>query len=424
MPFVLTIAQGLLRGQSFQFDAPEVTIGRGAENSVVLNEAGVSRLHARIRRQGGQWVLLDNGSANGTELNGVAIQRASPLRGGDKIGVGTTLFEFALQGDPGETRVVAPAAPEVRDQRTRLSKVPAARPKSIAPRARASQALWSRLPMPGRVALVAASALVFAGLVRMAVQKRQTARGPECPETVAVDEEMAGFTFGQGDVDVQCKGSVSFGFNVPPKTRSLFHYQPMRIGSPSELELRLNGKHLAWAPVAAGRGEEQAIALPEEALSSDGRDIVSFIARAGDKEWGVGKVRVEMLAITPGDMAAAREAYDRGRRRLEERRIAPRNLYDAWKSFAIARRQMEGLNPRPPLYEEVAQLIKDCERDLEKECSRLLFTAARLERYGQGDKAQQTYREVLLHFPGEDPSSCRKKAQENLVSAQAAEGSE
>ena len=84
---------------------------------------------------------------------------------------------------------------------------------------------------------------------------------------------------------------------------------------------------------------------------------------------------------------------------------------------------MEGLNPRPPLYEEVAQLIKDCERDLDKECGRLLFTAARLERYGQADKAQQIFREVLLHFPGEDPSSCRKKAQENLVSAQAAEGS-
>ena len=95
MPFVLTIATGLSRGQSFQFDAPEVTIGRGAENSLVLNEPGVSRLHARIQRQGSQWVLLDNGSANGTELNGVAIERASPLRGGDKIGVGTTLFEFA-----------------------------------------------------------------------------------------------------------------------------------------------------------------------------------------------------------------------------------------------------------------------------------------------------------------------------------------
>jgi hypothetical protein len=128
-----------------------------------------------------------------------------------------------------------------------------------------------------------------------------------------------------------------------------------------------------------------------------------------------------MLAITPGDLRAARQDYERGRRKLEERRIAPRNLFDAWKAFTNARRQMEGLNPRPPLYDEVAQLIKDCERDLEKECGKLIFTAARFEKYGQDDRAQQTYREVLLHFPGEEPSGCRKKAQENIVSAQAEE---
>ena len=37
-------------------------------------------------------------------------------------------------------------------------------------------------------------------------------------------------------------------------------------------------------------------------------------------------------------------------------------------------------------------------------------------RHGQDERAQQVYREVLLHFPGDDPSSCRKKAQENIVS--------
>jgi hypothetical protein len=198
----------------------------------------------------------------------------------------------------------------------------------------------------------------------------------------------------------------------------------MRIGSPSEVELRVNGKHLAWAPVAGARGETQVVPLPPEALSSDGRDFVTLHQSQRGKEWAVSKVRVEMLAITPGDMAEAREAYDRGRRKLEERRIAPRNLYDAWKSFTNARRQMEGLGQKPPLYDEVAQLIKDCERDLDKDCGKLLFTAARFERYGQEARAQQMYREVLLHFPGEDPSGCRKKAQGNIVSAQTAEANE
>src|SRR5205085_803994 len=207
--------------------------------------------------------------------------------------------------------------------------------------------------------------------------------GMDCPDTVAVDDEVAGFSFGSGDVEVQCGNKVAFGFNVPPKTRALFHYQAMRIASPSEVELRINGKHLAWAPVAGARGETQVVAIPAESLSPDGRNFVTLNQSQKGKEWAVSKVRVEMLAITPGDMTAAREAYDRGRRKLEERRIAPRNLYDAWKSFTNGRRQMEGLNPRPALYEEVAQLIKDCERDLDKECGKLIFTAARFERYGQ-----------------------------------------
>src|SRR5690348_15043026 len=137
MPFVLTIADGKGRGQKFQFDEAEVTIGRGAENAVVLNEAGVSRLHARIQKQGAQWVLLDNGSANGTELNGSTIGKPSPLRSGDKIGVGNILFEFAVEGDGAETRVTA--APQKRDQETRISAMPAEQPKSIAPRARETE---------------------------------------------------------------------------------------------------------------------------------------------------------------------------------------------------------------------------------------------------------------------------------------------
>src|SRR5258708_35850755 len=95
MPFVLTIAEGKGRGQRFQFETESVTIGRGADNDVVLNDAGVSRTHARIQKQGAFWMLLDNGSANGTELNGAALQKPSALKGGDHIGVGPVTFEFS-----------------------------------------------------------------------------------------------------------------------------------------------------------------------------------------------------------------------------------------------------------------------------------------------------------------------------------------
>ena len=153
----------------------------------------------------------------------------------------------------------------------------------------------------------------------------------------------------------------------------------------------------------------------QDALASAGSNQVTSVEAGPGKE----RARVGGLSITAGDLKAARQAWERGRRKLEERRVAPRNLYDAWKALVEARRQMEGLAQKPALYAEVDRLIRDAERELEKQCGKLLFAAARFERYGQEERAQQTYREVLLHFPGEDPAGCRKKAQANLVSAEA-----
>ena len=425
MAFVLTIAEGKGRGQRFSFDAGDVTIGRGAENDVVLNDAGVSRTHARIQRQGSGFLLLDNGSANGTELNGVVLEQPRALEVGDRIGVGPVVFEFTGQpgatAASGETRITsAPQAPA--SQATRVSAMPKA-PRAVAPRAggaprTAPFAVLTRLPLAARLGLGAVAALLVAGVARRLVAEREP-KGLACPPTISVDEDVTAVSFGHGEVDADCGDKAVFGFNVPPKTRALFHYQPTHISSPSEVELRLNGKHLAWAPVAGARGELQIVPLTPGLLADDGRNFVTVVQSQRGKEWSVGRVRVDLIAVTPGDLEAAREAYERGRRKLEERRVAPRNLYDAWKMFLAARRNMEGLSPRPALYDEVAQLIKDCERDLDKECSRMLFTAGRFEKYEQDEKAQQTYREVLLHFPGDDPSSCRKKAQGNLVSAQA-----
>lgn len=433
MAFQLTIAEGKGKGQTFSFDESDVTIGRGSENVVVLNDAGVSRTHARIEKSGAMFLLLDNGSSNGTELNGVVIQRETELRSGDRIGVGPVMFEF--EGPSAEASAAAPldAATRIttadklkRSQETRVVALPAGKvsgeARTVAPRAGGARPPQGEvmqklgaLPLPVKIGAGVAAALLLMALVRQAVTTSER-HGQACPEVVSVDEDMSGFSFGHGEVDVDCGNQAQFGFNVPPKTKALFKYVPAHVSLPSELELRLNGKHLAWAPVAASRGEAQVVQLPAELLSADGRNVVSFAESQKGKEWSVGRVRTEMLAITPGDLKTAREQYERGRRKLEERRVSPRNLYDAWKYFVAARRYLEGLSPKPPLYDEVAQLIKDCERDLDKDCSRLLFSAARFEKYGQDDRGQQVYRELLLHFPGDDPSSCRKKAQENIVS--------
>ncbi len=434
MPFDLTIAEGKGRGQRFSFDAPDVTIGRGAENDVVLYDPGVSRTHARIQLQGADYFLLDNGSANGTDLNGAIIQGATLLHEGDRIRLGPILFRFdarkAAAAPSDSTRITSapiapkpPAAAEPRREETRVTAMPAEQARPVAPRAGGTLAAESSplaqkiLALPKPTLLAAAGGLaLLVGLGALTLARSSKPRGTECPEVVAIDDHVAALSFGRGEVDVDCGSKAAFGFTAPPRTRALFHYLGTRVQKPDEVEVKLNGKHLGWVPPAAGRGEEQVLTLPDEQLAADGRNVVQFTQGTRGKEWSIAKVRVEQLAITPGDLGRARQAYDLGRRKLEERRVAPRNLYDAWKYFVEARRYLEGLSPRPPLYGEVAQLIKDAERDLEKECARMLFTSARFEKYGQDDKAQVKYREALLHFPGDDPSGCRKKAKGHLAS--------
>jgi len=127
-------------------------------------------------------------------------------------------------------------------------------------------------------------------------------------------------------------------------------------------------------------------------------------------------------AEASGEAGAARGWYERGRRKLEERRVAPRNLYDAWKSFTAARRLLDRRDLAPPL-DALPGLIEAAERELGTECKKLLFTARRFERYGEERRAQAVYREVLLHFPGDDPSGCRARAREELSTAADGDGS-
>jgi Inner membrane component of T3SS, cytoplasmic domain len=126
-------------------------------------------------------------------------------------------------------------------------------------------------------------------------------------------------------------------------------------------------------------------------------------------------------AEAPGEAESARGWYERGRRKLEERRVAPRNLYDAWRSFTTARRLVDGQMPAPPL-DALPRLIEEAERELKNGCRKLLFTARRFERYGEEQRAQAVYREVLLHFPGDDPSGCRAEARQELSDAADGEG--
>jgi len=82
-------------GQVFKLADSEWTIGRHTSSSIVLTDDGVSRRHARVFPENGQYFLEDMGSANGTFVAGQRIERHQ-LKDGDVFQLGpTVLFRYA-----------------------------------------------------------------------------------------------------------------------------------------------------------------------------------------------------------------------------------------------------------------------------------------------------------------------------------------
>jgi FHA domain/Domain of unknown function (DUF1707) len=71
-----------------------LTIGRASDCDCVLADETVSRHHARLRRSGPGWLLLDLDSTNGTRLNGRRLVEEIEVRAGDRVSFGTARYRL------------------------------------------------------------------------------------------------------------------------------------------------------------------------------------------------------------------------------------------------------------------------------------------------------------------------------------------
>lgn len=78
-------------------------IGRGTEADLRIDDPGISRQHAELRRSGGDVTVVDLGSTNGVVVDGERVAQAR-LRDGSRIMLGNTTVVFHATGRPGGTR--------------------------------------------------------------------------------------------------------------------------------------------------------------------------------------------------------------------------------------------------------------------------------------------------------------------------------
>lgn len=97
----LIAINGSLKGTTFALNEDQVSIGRESASDVSLSHSSVSRRHCLIKRNGGEFLICDLDSSNGTFVNGVPIKEQTLVHA-DQIKIGSIALLFLL-GESEET---------------------------------------------------------------------------------------------------------------------------------------------------------------------------------------------------------------------------------------------------------------------------------------------------------------------------------
>jgi len=119
-PYQLVMRSGPTPGKTYPLSKSEIYVGRDITNDIAVNDAEISRKHARLTMQGDSFVVEDLGSTNGTFVDAQRLMGPHVLRPGELIMFGENIgmvFE-AMAYDPNATMMAAgqpsqPTAPVV-----------------------------------------------------------------------------------------------------------------------------------------------------------------------------------------------------------------------------------------------------------------------------------------------------------------------
>ncbi|HQZ83802.1 MAG TPA: DUF5715 family protein [Pyrinomonadaceae bacterium] len=125
----------------------ELSIGRTSESAVVIGDSGLSRRNTTVFRDGDDILVVDEGSTNGTFLNGERLgTQPRQLRDGDELRLGSST---KIRVESGEKRASAPVSPSVEAHQTPVET--SAAPTYVAPETAAPAFNTNRLLIVGAV---------------------------------------------------------------------------------------------------------------------------------------------------------------------------------------------------------------------------------------------------------------------------------
>ncbi len=109
MNYVLQVVRGRSTSTTLKLTDNVTSLGRHDDCVIRIKSAQVSRRHCELYEVGGQLMLRDLGSSNGTFVNGKRVSGEQALKHGDEVTVGAVTLRVTKLGKPVST---LPASPE------------------------------------------------------------------------------------------------------------------------------------------------------------------------------------------------------------------------------------------------------------------------------------------------------------------------
>ncbi len=301
---------------------------------------------------------------------------------------------------------------------------PTRRTDALAPRVRRQGPLerlgalegWART---GLAALAGLLVVLLGAVVFRAVRSPGDGGLPAEPDQLTA--EVLPYSFGLGPgVDFERPDEKVFSFQVPasPAAAVLVHYEAKDVKK-GDVSILLNGTEVGLVPPDL-EGVERRLEtlLPVELLERGKANTLVFDAvknPPGRSSWRVARLSVQLLPLSPlsADEAyrVANEKVDQGNQLYAHLKVAPQNLFLAFRAYREAWQTLVGTAAAPSkrLFSVAKAKADEVNQQLDRECGKQLLEAKKQMELKQPQLAKQSLDELDRAFPG-DEHPCRSLA--------------
>lgn len=403
---------GILQGKEYEFDKREVAVGQASINDLIVNDPDIDPYHAQIRVMKGKLVIEDLKSKRGVRINGIEVDEGE-LSPGDEIALGDNVFTVAF--DEAELKKQASSllgrlsGGLGREPRTEYERIIASTKAAEAgPKAAANR-------RPLMIAAAAAFIVLVAGGVYLGAGTGGGGGDAGGTEAKPIPLPASG-VYGLNPADSSHSDKVDFSFkHIDGEV--LLSYIVGEVSADDEVEIKVNGNRVGFAPLATGRWTDPLdTRIPAAFVKRGEENVVTFDNTKNPPAsdgWGVKNVSVSTFYFPECNVEEAKKFMDLGDQKYEERNVSVENLYRSVFYYERALDNLERCQGVEADYARMKERRDLANSRLDRSFDEHLFAATKSFQLNDFDTARDEVTTALMLIP--NPKDLRHQRAVNIM---------